>query len=544
MNRREIEAAIEKEVAEWPGAAVTIAEGAKHPKAKLVFGGLNLAVTFPGTTTDHNAIRIILGDVRRTLKKLGAERPKPEPTAEEDVAPYRKPNDGAEKRPDPVKREPVKPKPNVADQLVAAGAVSAEQVERISRTIVEQDEGEEPASVVDREAAIAAVKALIESIVDGIYFGLPDVIYHAIPRLSGSGLQKLCVSPATFWRGSWLDPDRPELDEDQTKAQLIGKAYHCARLEPEQFEIRYIRQPSKDDYSKAGLLTSDTAVKAALKDIGLQQTSANETIPERCQRLEDAGYDGTIFPLEMARWEATRNGRIPIPAEVWDEIVVDMERIRGNGEIIDLLEGGEAEVSIFWTNEHGLKMKARLDKLTVDHWTDLKTFDNSRGVRLEEAIANFVRYNRVHVQAVTYREAVEAIRTGGLQIQGDATDAQRALIAAIQIKPDELACWYVFQEKNGVPNLLAREFEFFHVDEEHKAAWDAGASEENVARGHAAVRHRTPLHVRARMDIGRAREDFMLYTQVYEPGRPWFPIDGARRPFDALDFNTFWLEGR
>src|SRR3546814_11433035 len=68
----------------------------------------------------------MLGDKRRTMKKLGAVRSKPGPTKDEDEAPYRKPNDGREKR-EGIPHEQAKPKPDVADQLVSAGAATPEQ---------------------------------------------------------------------------------------------------------------------------------------------------------------------------------------------------------------------------------------------------------------------------------------------------------------------------------------------------------------------------------------------------------------------------------
>jgi hypothetical protein len=68
---------------------------------------------------------------------------------------------------------------------------------------------------------------------------------------------------------------------------------------------------------------------------------------QRCERLLDAGYEGTMWPLEKARWEREdAPGRIPIPAKHFDQIKQDMERIRDHGEVAELLTGGQAEVSM------------------------------------------------------------------------------------------------------------------------------------------------------------------------------------------------------
>lgn len=544
MNQRDIEKAIEREVEEWPEASVSFTKTGTHPKAKLAFGGLLLSVVFAGTPGSQRGVHNTLSEVRRSLKKLGAVRTKPEPTAEEDEAPYRKPNDGAAKRPDPVERKPVEPKATIPEQLVEAGVVdkaavqaagSAETYARAGYVEVEEEEGE---NEVNFEARRAALLALIEGIVDGVYFDLPDTVYHAVPRLSSSGLQKLCVSPATFWRGSWLDPEKADLDEDATKAQVLGKAYHCARLEPGRFHDCYVRGLEKADFD----LTSDSAIKAALKDLGEPQTQGAETIAERGQRLLDAGYDGTILAVAAAAWESERGGRIAIPGQYFDQIVTDMERIAASGEIAELLSEGEPEVSIFWTDKHGLKMKCRVDYLKASKWTDLKTFDNSRGKALGQALADAVRYNRLYVQAATYREGIEAVRVGGLDIIGEATEAQRDLIANLRLRPSPLKCWFVFTEKGGVPNILGREFRFHGVTSYRETEINALVEEDNKDRVREALGGTTALYSRALWEIDKAKRDFVLYSQVYEPGQPWFPVEPLGH-FDDLDFNSYWLKG-
>jgi hypothetical protein len=554
MNRRELEQCIKDEVAEWPGVEVEFGNGGSHPKAKFTYtspdGGkpMILSRAFGGNQAHVAFPHKMLADMRKVMVQLGATRQAPEPTKEETEKRYHKPNPGADLRPDPVQGEPATAKPDMADQLVAAGAASPEQAAAARAkpdVIVVPDEGEtEEEAEADAEAA--RLQAAVDAIVDGVYFDLPEEIYHAVPRLSASGMQKLCISPATFWRNSWLDPNPVVLTEEQAKvkesAKRIGKAYHTARLQPHLFEAQFIREPDKADYPAKGLLTSDAAVKAELKARGLTQSIGTESIEERAQRLLDNGYEGTIWPLVKAEWDRTVGRRIPLSAKVWDEIATDMERLRTNGELADLLSGGEAEVSIFWTDEHGLKMKARLDYLKLESWADLKSFANPNGKELERALADAVQFNRYHIQAVNYRDAVEAIRLGGLQVRGEATDAQRKLVAGIQMRPGELACWYIFQEKAGIPNVLAYEFDFFEVPMNTKLG-HAGASEEAIARVEEGARTRTQLHVRARMDIEKAKRAFVLHCQVYEPGQPWQPIE-QRRSFGSLSFNQYWLEGK
>lgn len=579
MNQREVEQAIREEVECWPGVEVEFVHGGKHPKAKLIFEGQQLFRAFGGnqgaTAYPHKTI----ADMRQIMTQLGAKRSEPEPSKEETERRHRERNEaGVAARPDPVQREKAEPKPDLADQLVASGAASPEQAEAArsaaqaegsAATYERRAQAEELAAAAEYQPIATPIAIMLERlrgcgieivpvgpiglaqiiaeaaelIEDGIYFGLPAEVYHAVPALGSGSICDLIVSPGTFWRGSWLDPDRPELDEEATKAQVLGKAYHTARLEPELFQQLFVRELDKGDFPQRGFLSSDEKVKAELKGRGLQQTVSGESTAERAERLLDSGYEGTIWPLEKARWEAEVKGRTPIPAKFWDDIERDMERLRRNREIAEKLEGGQPEVSIFWTDEHGLRCKARFDYLRPDLWDDFKTFDNSRGKVLAQAIADAFRFNRYYVQAVHYRDAAEAIRTGGLQIKGEPSDEQRALVAAIQIRPEELACWYIMQEKNGVPNLLACRFEFFGLDPYREAEIEALVAEGRQDEVKAMMARKTGIHQLGRAEIEKAKRDFHLYSQVYRPGEPWAPIEPIRTIGD-LDFNSFWLEGR
>jgi hypothetical protein len=567
---KEYEKAIGAEVQHWPGVQVEFVTGGKHPKAKFTFTPpgddaepLTMSRPYAGTPSDAVfGIHRMLGDMRRAMKSLGAARDKPEPTKEEDEAPYRKPNDGAAKRDTLAHVEKATPKPDVIDQLVGAGVVSevdgevARELERrdlitiggltpegqraVDTFVVGSADvvGDQAPTRQSRDEVLAEAKARVDAIVDGVYFDLPDEIYHAVPRLSASGLQKLCVSPATFWRGSWLDPDRPALDEEQTEAQLLGKAYHKARLEPDLFASTYFRKLDKTEFPDA-LFTADQ-MKAVCEDIGLSKSGTKDVLADR---LVDHGYDERpVWTVMEREWEIERNGRIALDAKHFDQMMRDMQNVRENGEVAELLQGGFAEVSIFYTDQHGIKMKSRVDYLALTHWADFKTFENSRGKELDQALADAMRYNRYYVQAVAYRDAIEAVRVGGLDIIGDATDAQREFVAKLRLNPSELECHYVFQEKKGVPNLLAYEFPFYMVPYTTIMS-EIGAAEDRVARMRELTRNRTRLFMKGAHEIVEAKKQFVLYSQVYPAGTPWFPLKSRRR-FDDEMFHPYWLEGQ
>lgn len=421
---------------------------------------------------------------------------------------------------------------------------------------------------------------------DGIYFGLPEDIYHALPRMGSSGLCAMLISPATFWASSWLNPeenaakaarakaalglmdfapasplgqyeqvllaaypdDHGAQDEESTKAQLLGKAYHCARLEPERLESSFARQPSKDEWAatakreKRAFLTNSTEIGEALAVLGAAKKKAGESVVEQAQRLRGKGYDGYIWPEIVAEFDKTLGKRIPIPADLWDQMMRDVERIRQSPEIADKLQGGQAEVSVLYTGRGGIPRKVRFDYLTALWWVDFKTFSNKVGKNLNQVLTEAFRYNRHYVQAVAYREAAELLRANALAIIGEATDEQRELIARLAIAPEELECWYVYQETGSAPNILARSCRFYDVPQATRLH-HIGATPEQQQAAEDATRTEMLWHYRAKAEIGKALRDFELHSEIYQPGRPWLPIN-ALGEFSDDDFPAFWLDER
>ena len=538
MNRREYETAITREVENWPGAAVTFVEQGKHPAARLTFGDLIQKVTYPGTPSDSAfGLRKCLGNIRRALRGLDATRDKPEPTAEEDEAPYRKPP------PAPAVKVPA---PETSDDREALGSPTGDlaalsaSMPRDDPATPKGDAWDKPERQVPADPEIKAEVVLPIDLPDGVYFDLPADAYHNIRRLSTSGIQRMTVSPATFWAESWLNPDRKPEDETITKARLLGRCYHTARLEPEKLDLEYARAPDKADFPAEDAVYTATDIEAALVELGQPKTQKGELVADKAQRLEDAGFAGTIWPLEQARFQRRLAGRIPIPAKDWDEIVIDMKRLRQNAEIAALLTGGFAEVTVLWTDANGIAMKARLDYLAVAHWTDFKTFANPRRKLLLDAISDAFRYDRYYTQAVNYREAVELIRAGVLTTAGEATDDQRRLIHEIAGNPAPLDCWYVFQEKGGVPNILARRFKFFHVIPSMERQ-STGIDDEHRRRVEELASTPTKIHYKGKHEIAAAKRNYLAYQEIYEPGEPWFPINPVGELGDD-DFNRFWLD--
>lgn len=394
-------------------------------------------------------------------------------------------------------------------------------------------------------------------ITDGIYFGLDEEVYHAQPRLSASGIKALRVSPATFWARSWLNPNPVELSEDQQQrkemAKLLGRAYHCARLEPDQLHARFVRALDKRDYQALeGFVAGGTAYGEALGALGETKKKSGETVMDQATRLRDAGYKGPIWDLELATWETFRAGRVAIPAQFWTELLQDMDRIKAVPEIHGLLSGGEAEVSIFWTDQRGRPWKTRLDYLRPDGWADFKTFANAVGKNVLQVIMESFRFNGYHLQAAVQRVAMELVRAGQLEVHGGTAEQVQLIYAISDFSDGPLRCDYVWQEKAGVPNLWARQLQFFQPNRMAEAIAELerdGADADHLERARnfqkvAGDQAPTPTawFQRALGEVEAAVRDFDTYSQVYEPGQPWLPFNPCGEITDA-DFPRPWLEG-
>lgn len=225
MNR-EYEKAIKAEVDEyWDGVTVEFANGGKHPKAKFTFNGKFIARSFSGTPSDGVfGIHRMLGDMRRAMRQLGAERSKPDPTDDEIEKidkEYRKANDGKAKRPDPIARVPIKTGPSMPEQLEKIAKEAGIQL---------------PAIQTDIEAPKESTKLLIPKVElrlgHGVYDLLPEE-YHgdpaAEPSLSAS-LAKINIDRTP--RHGWEKHPRlnPHFEADALMQFRVGSAFHSELL--------------------------------------------------------------------------------------------------------------------------------------------------------------------------------------------------------------------------------------------------------------------------------------------------------------------------
>lgn len=147
----------------------------------------------------------------------------------------------------------------------------------------------------------------------GVVADMPFAEYHAVQALSASGLKKLRRSPAHYF-GTTLDPNRPA--EDSSDAMVAGSLLHCAVLEPDQLEARYVVKPE----------------------------------------------DMSFATKEGRAWKADHVGRQIVTTPQWRTSMAQAKALRALPEVRALLGQGRSEVSSFWhDSETGVLCKCRLD---------------------------------------------------------------------------------------------------------------------------------------------------------------------------------------
>lgn len=280
----------------------------------------------------------------------------------------------------------------------------------------------------------------------GVWFGLPEADYHAIPALSSSGMKWLAISPMDFWaRCRWLNPAY-EADDD-TEAQELGSAYHARILEGRDvFYQRYAAALDAEDFPDA--LRTVEQIRDALREREMK-VSGNKG--ELVERLLDADPSIDIWDAMVEDHAERHRGKTMISARAVSRIEIAAAMIERHPDLSRCFQGGAAELTVVWHDpETGTPCKARLDYVKARMVCDLKTFSNPLGKTIDNAIYGAIAARGYHVQAAHYLSAVPFIRrfTAEGRVFGD---GDRDLLRRLTDSPSWV---WVFQQTGIAP--LAR----------------------------------------------------------------------------------------
>lgn len=294
---------------------------------------------------------------------------------------------------------------------------------------------------------------------DGIYYNMPDETYHAIPRLSASGVKNLLVSPMTFYSRSWMNKDRV----NEGKHFDIGKAYHARILEGRAaFEQRFAFDLDPAEYT--GVLAKSDDYKEWIRkynDATGEKVKLSGTNAELIERIHEINPDVPIWEVINREYRAQHPGKTLLSREWANIIERDAAFIEKHPTISACFKGGEPEVTILWTHNVeakdgsgemiAVRMKTRVDRLKAEAIIDFKTYTNTLDKTLTRALAGEVATRRYHIQAAVYYRAIDfAVQKGWIPRCAGAGDE------ALNPDDDGRKFVFVFQCKGDDPTPHAR----------------------------------------------------------------------------------------
>lgn len=209
---------------------------------------------------------------------------------------------------------------------------------------------------------VSAIEKLLET---SHYIGpidCPEEVYRASPGVSQSDLKKFEMSPAkAVWEME--HPSKP------SEAMQLGSAIHCALLEPDLFDEKYILKPKFDRRTKIGKQEAIDWEAANFGKSGLEQNEM-DVINRLAARFYNDDYFGRFF------------------------------------------KGGKKEAS-FWSkdSETGLIKRCRLDNYNDEmcFLVDLKTTMCAYPPIFERDIGKY----KYHIQAAYYTDIVREVTSHG-----------------------------------------------------------------------------------------------------------------------------------
>jgi hypothetical protein len=311
----------------------------------------------------------------------------------------------------------------------------------------------------------------------GIYFGMDESTYHALPALSNSGIKRLLASPMLFWADTpWLNAKkREEMAEssaDEKIHRVLGRAYHCRIMEgSEVYHSRFAVDLSPEECE--GALDGVDQIKAAIKAKGASPVAkvmdTHPTAGEYPRVAKKSDWIAQLLELDPAarildvlktQHREKHADKTFVSRDSYERIEIAAKMVEADPQVRHAFRGGYPEVVLIWhCPDTGVPMKARVDYLKRDVIVDLKSIANQRERSMENAIRYEIAAYKYHLQPCIYAEGVREVRKIA------AKDGRRAIhlhdesgdddIAAFVLKwaarTDDPQWLWVFQQKGDAP---------------------------------------------------------------------------------------------
>mgnify|MGYP006087934373 CR=1 FL=1 len=238
-------------------------------------------------------------------------------------------------------------------------------------------------------------------LVEGIYSGLENKKYHALPALSSSALKTFSVSPAHYFRSYLSDVDRKR-SIAQERTFETGDLSHRLVLEPDGFYDEFAQELNPLDHPKALKTISDLTEKCC--ELGLKKSGKKS---ELIDRLIDHQPNLALSIWEcISRVHINKNiGKSLVDPIVWEDAHRCVATTRANPLANELLTEGFPELTVLAKCQNtGLWLKARPDWLRFDEVVvDYKTTRNAspRGFAKQAKELNYALQQEFYVYVLS-----------------------------------------------------------------------------------------------------------------------------------------------
>lgn len=296
---------------------------------------------------------------------------------------------------------------------------------------------------------------------EGIYFGMPEKLYHALPALSNSGFKNLLTSPPDFYFNSHLNPNRDEdaEDEDSREWQKFGRAAHSRILEGKKtFDELYCIE----FLAPEGCLDTVADFKRYCLENGIDTKGSSKwNKPDWIGHVQFHNANALIYEVEEQKYFRETGGKIQLTAKDMRRIAIAAAMIENHQEIRHCFTGGYPEVTVLWF-EGGLWFKARFDYLKPRAIVDLKTFTNKRNKPIDMALYETMAALKYHIQACHYTKAgMKAIEFAQKKLVNVTSPhrhqpAPEFIESLAKSKGHEF--YFVFTKKGGAPVARCKKF--------------------------------------------------------------------------------------
>lgn len=254
-------------------------------------------------------------------------------------------------------------------------------------------------------------EAPIPQLADGVWLNLPEEHYFGQEgRLGSTDLSKLYLRKEGWWWSSWLNP---HASRERKPATAFGKGLHKAVLEGSTaFKAATFIMPDKDtlraQYGERFCVTAKEIV-AQLEKRGMHPKQ-NESKAFFAQYCRQRAPDLVLWDVVAAEAEEKGAGKILLTEAERRDIELMASIIHNHAEIGTFFDFTEdhrpmPEVTVLYTDEHGIKRRCRLDEMFPQDTVDLKTIGGHGHRPLNFAVGDHVAEYAYHVQMADHHIA-------------------------------------------------------------------------------------------------------------------------------------------